>query len=114
MFNRAKLNFVVDAIILVAFIAATVSGLTLLFVPHGGYQGGRNPDFYRTFLLLSRSTWNEVHTWASLGLLAGIGVHLALHWKWIVCMVKRYLSPRPMPLSPHTESEVCPVAATDR
>ena len=43
MFNKAKLNFVVDAVILVAFLAATVSGVVLLTVPHGGYQGGRNP-----------------------------------------------------------------------
>lgn len=40
MFSRAKLNFLVDALILVALLAATVSGLVLLTMPHGGYQGG--------------------------------------------------------------------------
>lgn len=90
MFSKAKLNFVVDAMILVAFLAAAVSGIVLLTQPHGGYQGGRNPNFGQTVLLLSRDGWNDVHVWGSLAMIAGIVVHLALHWRWIVCMVKRF------------------------
>ena len=37
MVNKAKLNLVVDAIILVTFIAATISGLVLLTMPHGAF-----------------------------------------------------------------------------
>ena len=84
MFSKAKLNFLVDAIIFVAFAGAAISGLELLLTPHGGYQGGRNPDFYRTVLFLTRSTWNDVHVWASLSMIAGVGVHLVLHWRWIL------------------------------
>ena len=43
MFNKAKLNFVVDAVILVAFLAATVSGVVLLTAPHGGIPGRSQP-----------------------------------------------------------------------
>jgi len=92
MFSRAKLNFLVDALILVAFLAATVSGLVLLTMPHGGYQGGRNPDFGESVLFLSRDNWNDVHVWGSLAVIVGIVVHLALHWRWIFCMVKRFLA----------------------
>ena len=67
MFSRAKLNFVVDAIILLAFLAAAVSGIVLLTQPHGGFQGGRNPNFGQTVLLLSRDGWNDVHIWGGSG-----------------------------------------------
>jgi len=112
MFNKGKLNFVVDAIILVAFIAATISGLVLLTMPQGGFRGGRNPDFYQAVLFLDRSTWNDVHTWGSLGLIAGIVIHLALHWTWIVCMVKNTLGlgqKRTLLPTKSGAQEACPV-----
>jgi hypothetical protein len=90
MFSKSKLNFVVDALILIAFLAATVSGLVLLTMPHGGYQGGRNPNFGGTVLLLTRDGWNDIHVWGSLAMIAGVVVHLALHWRWIVRMVKGF------------------------
>ena len=90
MFSKAKLNFVVDAMILVAFLAATVSGVVLLTMPHGGYQGGRNPYYGQAVLFLTRDGWNDVHVWGSLAMIVGIAVHVVLHWRWIVCMVKRF------------------------
>jgi hypothetical protein len=92
MFSKSKLNFVVDALILIAFLAATVSGLVLLTMPHGGYQGGRNPNFGYTVLLLTRDGWNDIHVWGSLAMIAGVVVHLALHWRWIVRMVKGFVA----------------------
>lgn len=89
MFSKAKLNLVVDVMNLIAFIAATLSGLILMTMPHGGYQGGRNPALNQTVLFLTRHEWNDLHVWASLAMIAGIVVHLALHWRWIVCMVSR-------------------------
>jgi hypothetical protein len=114
MISKVKLNFVVDAMILVAFLAAAVSGLVLLIMPQGGYQGGRNPDFYRAVLLVNRSTWNDLHTWTSLAMIAGIGVHLILHWKWIVCTVRRYLRPSATQQSWDAQAKVCPVVVTER
>ena len=91
MFSKAKLNFVVDAIILLAFLGAAVSGIVLLTMPHGGFQGGRNPNFGQTVLLLSRDAWNDAHVWGGLAMIAGIVVLLALHWRWIVCMAKKFI-----------------------
>jgi hypothetical protein len=90
MITKAKLNFAVDAMILVAFLAAAASGIVLLGMPHGGFQGGRNPNFGQTVLFLSRDGWSDVHVWGSLAMIAGIVIHLALHWRWIVCMVRRF------------------------
>ena len=113
MFSKAKLNFVVDAMILVAFLAATVSGVVLLTVPHGGYQGGRNPYYGQAVLFLTRDGWNDVHVWGSLAMIVGIAVHVVLHWRWIVWMVKRFAGlegHRVLPGSPQT----VPVAVTER
>lgn len=101
MFSKAKLNLVVDVMILIAFIAATLSGLILMPMPHGGYQGGRNPAFNQTVSFLTRHEWKGLHVWASLAMIAGIVVHLALHWRWIVCMVRRLVrSNAPTPVLP--------------
>lgn len=40
MFNKARLNFLVDAMILIAFLAVTVSGLLVLTLPQGGTVAG--------------------------------------------------------------------------
>jgi len=47
MFSKAKLNFVVDAMILVAFLAAAVSGIVLLTQPHGGFKVAVTPTSNR-------------------------------------------------------------------
>jgi len=87
MSSKAKLNFGVDVTIAAAFALSALSGIVLLLVP-GGYQGGRNA-LYGTQVLLSHSAWSALHTWASLVMIAGVLLHVALHWNWIVCMVKR-------------------------
>jgi len=113
MVSKAKLNFVVDAIILIAFLVAAVSGVVLMTMPHGGYQGGRNPDYNATVFSLARGEWDNLHVWSSLGMMAGIVVHLALHWNWILCMVKRFLSIGRGPALAGG-AQPCPVVVTDR
>jgi hypothetical protein len=47
-----------------------------LFVPDG--RGAADP-----MLLFSRSTWDLIHTWAGVTLIAAAVVHFAIHWKWV-------------------------------
>jgi hypothetical protein len=112
MSTKTKLNFVVDAMILVAFLAAAVSGVMLLTVPHGGFQGGRNPNWGQAVLFLSRDGWNDVHVWGGLAMIAGIVVHLALHWRWVVCMLKRFAASGERRGAPG-RAQLAPVVATD-
>jgi Na+/H+-translocating membrane pyrophosphatase len=90
-----------------AFLAAIVSGIVLLTMSHGGCQGGRKPDLGRVVLFLTRESWNDLHVWGSLAMIAGIIIHLVLHWRWMVCMVKRFVgwgepsalrTPQPLPV----------------
>jgi len=73
----------------------------------GGYQGGRNAGFATTLLGLSRGTWSDLHTLGSLVMIAGIVVHVALHWKWIVGMTKKMMPARPR----RAQEQVCKVVA---
>lgn len=103
--NKTKLNYLLDAVIGMAFALSAATGVAFLLMGSGGYQGGRNPNFATALLGLSRGAWSDLHTWASLVMVAGVAVHLVLHWRWIVCVTKQ-MAPR----LPGQSDEVCEVA----
>jgi len=39
----------------------------------------------------SRVIWVEIHKWAGLAITVGILVHIAIHWKWLLQMTRRYI-----------------------
>ena len=89
-------NALVDTLAYVGFVALAVTGLVMRFqLPpgsggeHGGRGGAGSGD--RAVSLLwgaTRHDWGGLHYWIALGLFAVLAVHLALHWKWIVCMLR--------------------------
>jgi hypothetical protein len=101
--SKAKLNYLLDVVIGLAFVLSGVTGVAFLLMGSGGYQGGRNSNFATSLLGISRTTWSDLHTWASLVMIAGVGVHLVLHWKWIVCVTRQILRPRPRQTQEHCE-----------
>jgi hypothetical protein len=89
--RQARLNFALNSFLFVAFFLTGLSGLVVwLILPAGGYQGGRNPFYNATLLGLTRHNWNDFHLWAGLAMIAILTVHLSLHWKWIICVARRY------------------------
>jgi hypothetical protein len=87
---KARTNFKLDMGIAVAFLVSMISGIVLWVVlPHGGFQGGRNPLYSASFLFLSRSAWDSLHVWSSVAMGLGVMGHLALHWKWLTCMTRK-------------------------
>ena len=105
MSSKAKLNYWIDMTIAVFFVLSALSGLVLFFFP-SGYQGGRNPYYGQTVLLLTTQQWDTVHIWGSIGMIAGVGAHLVLHWTWMVCVTRRFLSP-----SQKRQAKSCPLPA---
>lgn len=87
--SKTKLNYLLDAVIALAFVLSALTGIVFLFAGSGGYQGGRNPNFRTEMLGISREIWSDLHTWVSLVMIGGVVIHLVLHWDWIVCMTKR-------------------------
>jgi hypothetical protein len=106
--SKAKLNYVIDVIIGLSFVVSALSGAILFFAP-SGFQGGRNPYYLQTVLFLSTHTWDTLHTWSSMAMIAGVGAHLVLHWEWMVCMTKKTFSPKQPAALVKESSASCPV-----
>jgi hypothetical protein len=89
--RQARVNFSLDSLLFVAFFLASLSGLVVwLVLPSGGYRGGRNPFYNASLLGLTRHSWNDLHLWAGLAMMAVLAVHLTLHWKWVMCVLRRH------------------------
>jgi len=86
--TQNRMNWLLDAAVFAGGILAALSGIYFLFVPSGGYQGGRNP-MYGVTVFFSRHTWADVHIWGGIAMIAAAVIHLAIHWKWIKMMSRR-------------------------
>ena len=85
----AKVNVAIDVLVAASFVVCAVSGVYFVFAPEGGFQGGRNPGWDPMFLF-SRTTWDLIHTWSGVVLIAGAVVHLAIHWRWVKNVTARF------------------------
>jgi len=85
MFGKTKTNFWLDLTILTTFLITALTGLLLWVILPGGQGRGQT-----VLLGLTRSEWIDLHNWVGLALLAGVTLHLVLHWKWISCVSRRY------------------------
>lgn len=86
--TRTKHNWLVDAALFGGAVTAVVTGLYFLFLPSGGFQGGRNAAYGIT-ILFNRQTWDDLHTWGGVLMIATAVVHLAIHWSWVQLMARR-------------------------
>jgi hypothetical protein len=83
--QRTLLNLVVDLTTAFALLAMALTGYILEFP----LPPGTNKDWM--LWGLTRHQWGEYHFWNSLVLLVLIGVHVCLHWNWIVTVIRQRL-----------------------
>ncbi len=83
LFHQSRLNFVIDLLFFIAMTGALFSGLMIskdvlaaLGIQLDSVAGG----------------WKMIHKFSSDASLILLGIHFALHWKWIVTNVKRYVT----------------------
>jgi hypothetical protein len=86
--KQTQKNWWIDAVLFISAASAALSGIYFLFLPTGGYQGGRNP-VHNLQILFTRQTWDDVHTWGGVAMMAAVVIHLAIHWKWVTSMTRR-------------------------
>jgi len=91
--STTRNNWILDAGLFISGVVAIASGIYFLFIPSGGYQGGRNP-WYGVTVLFERETWEWLHTWVGLAMVVIAFIHLLFHWKWLMGMVKRLANRR--------------------
>jgi hypothetical protein len=108
-FHQSRLNYIVDLLFFIAMTGAMFSGLMISkdVLSTLGIQLGE----------VSRN-WMSIHSLTSDASLILLGIHFALHWKWIFTNLNRYVvSPivnlfnRP---APQTDLVAQPVRIDDR
>jgi predicted ferric reductase len=72
--GKARLNYFLDVLLLAGLTLITLSGLAI----------SRTIDFSWLNLGGSHIFWRVMHTSSSLLVLALFGIHLGLHWKWVL------------------------------
>ena len=90
-------NLITDFLLLTLFVSMLSTGLIMEFILPRGEGGARfrgGDESARTLMGLGRHDWGEIHAMLSWALIILIITHLALHWKWIVAMVKERLGSR--------------------
>jgi hypothetical protein len=85
---RGRFNLWLNAVVALSFLLTAISGIYFLFVPGGRWAA--NP-----LILFTRATWDLIHTWAGVTLIAAATVHFAIHWKWIVKVTRNLFISHP-------------------
>jgi Domain of unknown function (DUF4405) len=110
--RSARIHLVVDTAAGAAFLIAGLSGLILRpALGGGGYQGGRNPFYNAAILGLARNMWKDVHFWAGLAMVSLVALHLALHWRWIVCAIRNFARREHFPVRSGSAAAECGLQA---
>ena len=82
---NARFNILLDVVAALSFFIVAISGVVLLFLP-----GGRSSDVVDGFLL-SKATWDIIHTWSGVVMLIAAILHFYIHWKWITKVTGRVI-----------------------
>ncbi len=86
--KQTRNNWLIDAAVFIGGLVAAITGIYFLFLPVGGYQGGRNP-YYGITILFERHTWDNLHTWFGVLMIAAVAVHFTIHWGWVKGTARR-------------------------
>ena len=86
--TQTRNNWLIDAMVFLGALIASITGIYFLFLPVGGYQGGRNP-MYGVTIFFERHTWEDLHLWFGILMIVAALVHIVVHWNWIVSMTRR-------------------------
>jgi hypothetical protein len=81
LFHSSRLNFAIDVTLFVAFTLVMLSGamISRAMLPTLGIQAVESP------------AWRFLHSWSADVVVLMVALHFALHWKWIINTIKRYL-----------------------
>jgi cytochrome b subunit of formate dehydrogenase len=90
MSRQTRANWLIDAAVFGGGLLAALSGIYFLFLPSGGYRGGRNPA-YGIEIFFARHTWSDLHVWTGVLMIVAVAVHFAIHWRWVKMMARRMI-----------------------
>ncbi len=83
--KRAVLNYWVDMITGVAFLFCAATGIVRLFPEATTLTASGSPVIFG----ISTALWATIHDWSGAIMAAGVGVHTALHLRWLAHMTRK-------------------------
>ncbi len=100
MFNKAKINFVIDVLMFLCMMAIAGIGFFMKYVLIPGKERwvkyGRNVEIY--LFGMDRHEWGTIHLILGLTLLGLLVLHIVLHWKMILnlyrCLIGSHIARR--------------------
>lgn len=94
MWDKPKLNFVIDSLMFLCMTAIIGIGLLIKYVLIPGQERwavyGRNVDLF--LFGLNRHDWGTIHLYIGLTLVGLITLHIILHWHLIPGLYKRLIA----------------------
>jgi hypothetical protein len=81
LWQSSRFNFLVNVLVFAAYIAVTVSGIMI----------SKSVLSTLGIQLAGGGSWKMIHKTAADAALYLTGLHFALHWNWLVTMVKKYI-----------------------
>jgi hypothetical protein len=79
---KKNLNIIIDSFAYTEFVIMASTGLLMHYTLPAG------SGHHTTVWGLDRHEWGALHFWLSVAFLATITLHLIIHWKWIVAIIK--------------------------
>ncbi len=96
MAGKARINFFVDALMLLVGSLLAGTGFLMKYTLLPGFERaamyGRNVDMF--FLGFDRHQWGTLHLWLAFMLIALLVLHLVLHTSWIINMARTMIAGR--------------------
>ena len=79
---KKNLNIIIDSFAYAEFVFMASTGLLMHYTLPAG------SGHHTTVWGLDRHEWGALHFWLSVAFLATIALHLIIHWKWIIAIIK--------------------------
>lgn len=80
--KKSGLNFMIDVAAFAAFVFMAATGVLLVYMLPPG--SGRWVSVWG----LTRHQWGDVHLWLAIIFLCVVSLHLVLHGRWIITMLR--------------------------
>ncbi len=87
MNSKGTFNLAVNVAIAISALVSGLSGIYFLFFP----QALHHPSLSSPSWLFSFATWDLIHTWSSVLMVASAILHFAIHWKWVTKVTSKII-----------------------
>lgn len=84
---RAMLNYWLAWLLFLSGLGLAVSGFVRWFTLPGGGRGGLRQE--EAVFVFTWHTWTGIHQWLAVIFLVLVGVHIYLHWSWLVVLTQK-------------------------